>query len=112
MKILITGANGMLAKSVRKRLEKGNELICTDVADLDITDEKAVMEFVTNAKPDYIINCAAYTAVDKAEEAGEIVRKINADGPKNLAIAAKTVDAIFSEQLGYMEMETISLEPC
>ena len=51
------------------------------------------MEFVTNAKPDYIINCAAYTAVDKAEEAGEIVRKINADGPKNLAIAAKTVDA-------------------
>ena len=93
MKILITGANGMLAKSVRKRLEKGNELICTDVADLDITDEKAVMEFVTNAKPDYIINCAAYTAVDKAEEAGEIVRKINADGPKNLAIVAKTVDA-------------------
>ena len=93
MKILITGANGMLAKSVRKRLEKGNELICTDVADLDITDEKAVMEFVTNAKPDYIINCAAYTAVDKAEEAGEIVEKINADGPKNLAIAAKTVDA-------------------
>ena len=93
MKILITGANGMLAKSVRKRLEKGNELICTDVADLDITDEKAVMEFVTNAKPDYIINCAAYTAVDKAEEAGEIVREINADGPKNLAIAAKTVDA-------------------
>lgn len=93
MKILITGANGMLAKSVRKRLEKENELICTDVADLDITDEKAVMEFVTNAKPDYIINCAAYTAVDKAEEAGEIVRKINADGPKNLAIAAKTVDA-------------------
>ena len=93
MRILITGANGMLAKSVRKRLEKGNELICTDVADLDITDEKAVMEFVTNAKPDYIINCAAYTAVDKAEEAGEIVRKINADGPKNLAIAAKTVDA-------------------
>ena len=51
------------------------------------------MEFVTNAKPDYIINCAAYTAVDKAEEAEEIVRKINADGPKNLAIAAKTVDA-------------------
>lgn len=93
MKILITGANGMLAKSVRKRLEKENELICTDVADLDITDEKAVMEFVTNAKPDYIINCAAYTAVDKAEEAGEIVRKINADGPKNLAIVAKTVDA-------------------
>ena len=94
MKILITGANGMLAKSVRKRLEKGNELICTDVADLDITDEKAVLEYVKNVKPEYIINCAAYTAVDKAETAGEIVEKINADGPKNLAKSAKENDSI------------------
>lgn len=89
MKILITGANGMLAKSVRKRLEKGNELICTDVADLDITNEEGVLKFVTENKPDYIINCAAYTAVDKAETAGEIVEKINANGPGNLAKAAK-----------------------
>ena len=94
MKILITGANGMLAKSVRKRLEKGNELICTDVADLDITDEKAVSEYIKNVKPEYIINCAAYTAVDKAETAGEIVEKINADGPKNLAKAAKENNGI------------------
>ena len=94
MKILITGANGMLAKTVRKRLEEGNELICTDVEDLDITDEKAVMEFITNIKPEYIINCAAYTAVDKAETAGEIVEKINADGPKNLAKAAKENDCV------------------
>ena len=93
MKILITGANGMLAKSVRKRLEKGNELICTDVADLDITDSEAVSKFVKEIKPEYIINCAAFTAVDKAETAGEIVEKINADGPKNLAIAAKENDA-------------------
>ena len=88
MKILITGANGMLAKSVRKRLE-GNEIICTDVEDLDITNEEAVKEFVTKIKPEYIINCAAFTAVDKAETAGEIVEKINADGPRNLAKAAK-----------------------
>lgn len=92
MKILITGANGMLAKAVIKRLQKGNELICTDVLDLDITDEKAVIDFVTNTKPEYIINCAAYTAVDKAEEAGEIVEKINANGPGNLAKAAKKID--------------------
>ncbi len=77
MKILITGANGMLAKSVKKRLESKNELICTDVNDLDITDQQSVLEFVTNIKPDYIINCAAFTAVDKAETAGEIVEKIN-----------------------------------
>ena len=94
MKILITGANGMLAKSVRERL-KNNELICTDVEDLDITNRDGVLEYVKNVKPDYIINCAAYTAVDKAEEAGDIVEVINADGPGNLARAAKEVDSVF-----------------
>ncbi len=94
MKILITGANGMLAKSVKKRLQSGNELICTDVADLDITDEEAVLKFVTESKPDYIINCAAFTAVDKAETAGEIVERINADGPENLAKAAKQNNSV------------------
>ena len=93
MKILITGANGMLAKSVRKRLE-GNELICTDVEDLDITNEETVLKKVAEVKPEYIINCAAYTAVDKAETAGEIVEKINADGPRNLAKAAKENDCV------------------
>ena len=94
MKILITGANGMLAKSVKKRLETGNELICTDVADLDITKEEAVLKFVTQSKPDYIINCAAFTAVDKAETAGEIVERINADGPENLEKAAKENNSV------------------
>lgn len=89
MKILITGANGMLAKSVKNRLEKGNELICTDVTDLDITNEEKVLKFIADNKPDYIINCAAFTAVDKAETAGEIVEKVNAEGPGNLAKAAQ-----------------------
>lgn len=93
MKILITGANGMLAKSVRARLKEGNELICTDVADLDITDEEAVMKFVEENKPEYIVNCAAFTAVDKAEEVYDLAEKINANGPGNLAKAAKAFDA-------------------
>ena len=93
MKILVTGSNGMLAQEVKKQLKDGNELICTDVEDLDITNEEQVMKYITELKPDYIINCAAYTAVDKAEVAGEIVEKINADGPKNLAKAAKTSGA-------------------
>ena len=93
MKILITGANGMLAKSVKARLKKGNELICTDVSDLDITNAEAVMNFVKENKPEYIINCAAFTAVDKAEEVYDLAEKINADGPGNLAKAAKEVDA-------------------
>lgn len=93
MKILITGANGMLAKEVKEKFAEGNELICTDVEDLDITNEEAVMKFVKDIKPEYIINCAAFTAVDKAETAGEIVEKINANGPGNLAKAAKENDS-------------------
>lgn len=91
MKILITGANGMLAKAVRERFME-HELILTDVVgtelSLDITNLEEVEKFVENVKPDVIINCAAYTAVDKAESEEELAKKINADGPKNLAIAA------------------------
>ena len=92
MKILITGANGMLANSVKSKLAN-EELILTDVADLDITDKETVIKFVEENKPEYIINCAAYTAVDKAETAGPIVEKINAEGPRNLAIAANKAGA-------------------
>lgn len=93
MKILITGANGMLAKEVKEKFADGNELTTTDAADLDITDEKAVFNFVNKLKPDYIINCAAYTAVDKAEECYELADKVNGDGPANLAKVAKSSGA-------------------
>ena len=93
MKILVTGANGMLAKEVKKRFQKGNEIIATDVEKLDITNEKMVDDVISEVKPDYIINCAAYTAVDKAEENYELADRINGDGPKNLAKSAKTVGA-------------------
>lgn len=87
MKILITGAKGMLAKAVENEFSK-DELICTDVEDLDITNLDAVEKFVQENKPELIINCAAYTAVDKAEEQPELAYKVNAIGPKNLAIAS------------------------
>ena len=93
MKILITGANGMLAKAVRKEFES-EELILTDVAELDITNLEKVQEFVKNTKPDLIINCAAYTAVDKAEEQEELAYNINAIGPRNLAFASKENNAV------------------
>lgn len=89
MKILITGGNGMLAKEVEEKFAPGNEITVTDVAELDITYEKAVYDFITNLKPEYIINCAAFTAVDKAEECYELADKINGDGPTYLAKAAK-----------------------
>ena len=93
MKILITGANGMLAREVKEKFSKENEIILTDVAELDITDETAVLKFIKEEKPGCIINCAAFTAVDKAEDCYELADKINGNGPTNLAKAAKEVDA-------------------
>ena len=93
MKILITGANGMLAKAVREKF-KHEELILTDVDELDITNLEKVEQFVSDCKPDVIINCAAYTAVDKAEEDLGLARKINAKGPENLSLAANKNDCI------------------
>lgn len=91
MKILITGSNGMLAKEVIKAFG-GHDLILADIEDLDITKKDDVLKYIQNVKPEYIINCAAYTAVDKAEEMKEICYKVNALGPKNLAMAAKEND--------------------
>lgn len=93
MKILLTGANGMLAKSVINIFKSDNELHCTDLKTLDITKKEEVLEKVSKLKPEYIINCAAYTAVDKAENDYELAEQVNAIGPANLAIAAKENDA-------------------
>ena len=79
---LITGANGQLGTELSKRLPNA---IYTDVNELDITDELAVRRFVVLNKIKTIINCAAYTAVDKAEDNIDLATKINVDGPANLA---------------------------
>ena len=112
MKILITGANGMLAKAVRERF-KEEELICTDVAELDITNKDAVLKFIEENRPEYIINCAAYTAVDKAEENEELADKINAIGPQNLAIAAKENDCtLIHISTDYVFSGDLDVEKC
>ena len=94
MKILITGAKGQLGLTLQDILSD-HELILTDQEELDITNGPAVMTFVEENKPEIIINAAAYTAVDKAEEEVELAKKINVDGAKNLAAAAKDFDALF-----------------
>jgi dTDP-4-dehydrorhamnose reductase len=93
MKILITGANGMLAQAVKEKFKENNELVLTDANELDITDHDAVLSAIQKIKPELVINCAAYTNVDGAEENAELCKKVNADGPTNLAIAAQKVNA-------------------
>ncbi len=94
MKILITGANGQLGREIQKQYKgKDVELLPTDVKDLDITDVLAVNKYVSENKPDVIINCAAHTQVDKCESQLELATKINTIGPKNLAAAAFSIGA-------------------
>ncbi len=88
-KVLITGANGQLGYELPRTAPAGYECILTDVDNLDITDATAVDRFVTQHKPDVIINSAAYTAVDKAEQEQELATLINETGARNLAQASK-----------------------
>lgn len=81
-KILITGARGQLGTELAKLLP---DSVLTDVAELDITNLTAVQSFVKEKGINTIINCAAYTAVDKAEDDVELATKINVLGPENLA---------------------------
>jgi len=95
MKVLVTGVKGQLGYDVMRRLkERGIEGIGVDVEEMDITDEKAVDRVITEANPDAVIHCAAWTAVDAAEDEDkkEIVRKVNADGPRNIAKVCKKLD--------------------
>ena len=81
-KILITGAHGQLGTELSKLLP---DAVLTDVENLDITDLNAVQRFVKENNIETIVNCAAYTAVDKAEEEPALAEKINVLGPANLA---------------------------
>lgn len=97
MRLLVTGAKGQLGSDLLCELSKRNiESVGIDIEDLDITDAaatKKVIEDINNkTKLDAIIHCAAYTAVDAAEDNEAIVTKINAEGTKNIAEVAKTLD--------------------
>ncbi|WP_330527777.1 MULTISPECIES: dTDP-4-dehydrorhamnose reductase [unclassified Brenneria] len=89
MRILITGAHGQVGSRLVERLQGCTELLAVDRDVLDITDRKAVFQSVATFKPDVIINAAAHTAVDKAEQEIDLSYKINRDGPQFLAEAAE-----------------------
>ena len=95
--VLITGSNGQLGNEMRVLSEENKEYtyFFTDVAELDICNEQAVMDFVKANDINVIVNCAAYTAVDKAEENVELCTKLNADAVGYLAKAAEANGAEF-----------------
>ena len=90
MKVFVTGVKGQLGYDVVRELEKrGLEAIGVDIEEMDITDAASVDKVITEANPDAVIHCAAYTAVDAAEDNEAICRKVNADGPRNIARTCK-----------------------
>lgn len=103
MNVLVTGANGQLGSEMRLLAAGGaDEYFFSDISDLpgvetiklDITDKSAVEEFVRANGIDIIVNCAAYTNVDKAETDVDLCRRLNAEAPRNLAEAVKTVGGL------------------
>lgn len=97
MNVLVTGSNGQLASSIKnfEKQYKNLNFIYTDYQELDICDLKQVNTFFkSDQKIDYCINCAAYTAVDKAESEADKAFEINATGAKNLAIVCREFDVV------------------
>ena len=93
MKVLVTGAKGQLGYDVMNELAKrGYEGIGVDVQEMDITDAQAVDRVITESGADKVIHCAAYTAVDAAEDNVDLCRKVNAQGTENIAKVCKKLD--------------------
>ena len=95
MKVLITGAKGMLGQDMVAEFQRRDyEVHAADHQTLDITDIQAVRAAITALRPDIVVNCAAYTDVDKAESEPEIAMRVNGLGPRNLALACEATGAV------------------
>ena len=93
MKILVTGVKGQLGYDVVQEGEsRGLQMYGTDVDNMDITDAEQVRTVIISYRPDAVIHCAAYTAVDAAEDNQELCRRINVDGTRNIAEVCKELD--------------------
>lgn len=95
MKIMVTGAKGQLGSDLCKELrQRGIECIGVDIEEMDITKKEDCRAVIAREKPDAIIHCAAHTAVDRAEDEPDLVRRINAKGTENIAVVAGEMDII------------------
>ncbi|MEK6749719.1 MAG: dTDP-4-dehydrorhamnose reductase [Pseudomonadota bacterium] len=94
-RVLITGANGQLGWELQRCAPTGTQVLAVDSQVLNITDRARIDEVANKNLPHVIINCAAYTAVDKAEQERELAYAVNAQGAENLALAARHLGAKF-----------------
>lgn len=93
MRVLVTGVKGQLGYDVMNELAgRGHEGIGVDIQEMDITDAASVEKVITEAAPDAVIHCAAYTAVDAAEDNVDLCRRVNAGGTENIARVCKALD--------------------
>lgn len=93
MKVLVTGVKGQLGYDIVKECEKRNiDAVGVDIEEMDITNPTQVEEVIKEAQVDAVIHCAAWTAVDKAEEQVDLCRKVNKDGPANIAKVCEELD--------------------
>lgn len=93
MRILITGSNGQLGNELKHVIKNDHEILFTDFLELDITQPKMIDSACIDFAPHQIINCAAYTNVDRAEQEPDVAFALNADGPGFLALSAKKFGA-------------------
>ena len=93
MRILVTGVKGQLGHDVvNEMVKRGLEPVGVDLEEMDITDAGACRKVITESKVDAVIHCAAYTAVDAAEDNVDVCRKVNADGTRNIAEVCRDLD--------------------
>ena len=120
MKILITGAKGMLGTDLLRELSGTDECVGVDLDELDITDLAASLAFIKNLKPGLIINAAAYTNVDACESNADLAFKVNAIGARNMAVASGeyqipflhfSTDYVFDGEKGSPYIETDPANP-
>jgi dTDP-4-dehydrorhamnose reductase len=93
MKILITGGKGMLGRTLQRELGAEHEIVVADLPEWDVTDDAAFTEKTLEAKPDVIVHCAAMTKVDDCEAKRELAFRLNEEGTRNVALAAKASGA-------------------
>ena len=93
MKILITGGKGMLGRTLQRELGAEHEIVVADLPEWDVTDDAAFTAKTLEAKPDVIVHCAAMTKVDDCEAKRELAFKLNEEGTRNVALAAKASGA-------------------